>query len=141
MHNGIGHYDKIQEMVDRAAALKWEETRLASERHELEEKIAALTMGGDSTIRLYGASACAIVQQKTKDTWKPEVCKALAGRIHPEQFHKLFKVTFAGQKRELGKFMMTCEDVTIRAMINDACASEPTKPYIKYELTTGEDAA
>lgn len=135
--------NELNQMIDQAAALKFQEKELATKRQALEDKIAtyALSQMEDAkSIKLAGNASVVTVQAKTKDVWQPEVCKQIATKVPLDMFYKLFRVTFAGQKRAITKFMADTDDMEVRGLLKDACVSEPGRPYLKYEVAMEEAA-
>lgn len=131
---------EINKLIDRAIELKTYEADLAAERREIEDQIAAhVARTGEK--KLIGQFGIIAVQQKTKDTWNAAVCKNVAGLIPPETFAKLFRVTFAGQKREITKFLAETDRQDVRDLLRNACTSEEARPYFKYEAAKVEEVA
>lgn len=130
---------ELARAIDRAAELKLMEADLLEERKRLEDAIILhLSTMQEAPSKLAGSYANITIQQKTKDTWNPEICKQLAGIVDAETFAKLFRVQFTGQKREITKFMAVTDNSEARFLLRDVLVSEPARPYLKYEMAIEE---
>jgi hypothetical protein len=127
----------VERMIDRAMELKQIEADAAKERRELEEIIYDLNGPG----KIPATHGQVFIQERTKDTWQPEICQQVARVVPLDEFYRLFKVSFSGQKREIDKVLAASDNQQLRDLLRSACVIEPARPAFKYELASKEAAA